>query len=282
MKIGPNFWIWVSPFRTDRDLGLIDKAKSMGADVVEFAIEDDGVVDAKLLRRALADHQMECSVVGIFGPQRDFASEDPAVRNQGLEHAKRCVDLTAEAGSTVFTGAVVAAGCDQPVTESERNTRLLFAAESLHDIGEHSAKAGVRFGVEVLNRYETNLVTTAAEARALIDQVGHPAVGIHLDCFHMSIEETDQGEAIRAAGDKLFHLHASASNRGTPGEGHQPWAEIAQALEDIDYQGYGIIESFNPAGQLAHLARAWHPYAASPDELAQRGLAFLKSVLPAA
>ena len=139
MKIGPNFWIWVSPFRTDRDLGLIDKAKSMGADVVEFAIEDDGVVDAKLLRRALADHQMECSVVGIFGPQRDFASEDPAVRNQGLEHAKRCVDLTAEAGSTVFTvqssppdvisqspsPSVTRGSCSPPrVSTTSGNTRL--------------------------------------------------------------------------------------------------------------------------------------------------------------
>ena len=86
--------------------------------------------------------------------------------------------------------------------------------------------------MEILNRYESNLVTTAAEARELMDQVGHPAVGIHLDCFHMSIEETDLGEAIRAAGDKLYHLHASASHRGTPGGGHQPWAEVAQALRE--------------------------------------------------
>ena len=142
MKSGPNFWIWISPFRTDRDLGLIGKAKSMGADVVEFGVEDDGVVDAKLLRRALYDNQMECSVVGIFGPQRDFASQDPAVRSQGLEHARRCVDLTAEGGADVFTGAVVAAGCDQAVTESERSTRLAFAADVLHEIGEHSAKGG--------------------------------------------------------------------------------------------------------------------------------------------
>ena len=134
--------------------------------------------------------------------------------------------------------------------------------------------------MEILNRYESNLVTTVAEAREFIDRVGHAAVGIHLDCFHMSIEETDLGEAIRAAGDKLYHLHASASDRGTPGEGHLPWAEIAQALKDIDYRGYAIIESFNPAGRLAHLARAWRPYAGSQDELARRGLAFLKSVLP--
>ena len=281
MKIGTNFWIWVSPFRTDRDLELIAKAKSMGADVVEFAIEDDGVVDAKLLRRALADNQVECSVVGIFGPQRDFASEDPAVRSEGLEHAWRCLDLTAEVGAGVLTGAVVAAGCDQAVTESQRNRRLAFAAEVLQQIGEHSAKAGVRFGVEILNRYESNLLTTAAEGREFIDQVGHAAVGIHLDCFHMSIEETDLGAAIRAAGNKLYHLHASAGDRGTPGEGHMPWAEIALALKDIDYRGYGIIESFNPAGRLAQLARAWRPYADSQDELARRGLKFLKSVLPA-
>ena len=152
------------------------------------------MVDAKLLRRAFADNHVECSAVGIFGPQRDFASQDPAVRSQGLEHARRCVDLTAEGGAGVFTGAVVAAGCDQAVTESERSTRLAFAADVLHEIGEHSAKGGgevLRGDTEPLRKQFGH--DGPAEARELMDQVGHPAVGIHLDCFHMSIEETDLG-----------------------------------------------------------------------------------------
>jgi len=84
-------------------------------------------------------------------------------------------------------------------------------------VGDHAQDAGMRFAYEVLNRYETNLITTAAQARELMVLIDHPAVGINLDCFHMGIEEESQGKAIRTAGDKLFHLHASTSTRAAPG-----------------------------------------------------------------
>ena len=280
MKIGVNLWVWVSPFRTDQDLHLIEKAKSMGAEVVEFAIEDGGVIDAPVLRRELADNQVECSVVGIFGPQGDFSSEDAAARRWGLDYAKRCVDLTVEGGATLFTGAVIGVGGKKRLSGEERRTRLGFASEALQQIGEYSAEAGIRFCVEILNRYESNLLTTAQEAHELINLVDHPAVGVHLDCFHMSIEETNLGAAIRLVGDKLFHLHTSASHRGTPGEGHVRWDEVAQALKDINYRGYGVIESFHPKGRLAPMVHSWRSFVESQDDLARNGLAFLNSVLP--
>ena len=107
----------------------------------------------------------------------------------------------------------------------------------------------------------------------------HPSVGFHLDTFHMSMEEDSLGDAIRLAGTHLFHLHASESQRGAPGSGHVPWHEVAEALRQIDYKGFATIESFNPRGRLAPMARAWHPYAKSQDDLAREGLAFLRKTL---
>ena len=281
MKIGVNVWVWESPFRTDLHLDLLSRAKSLGAEVVEFALEDDSVFDTGALRRTLESHELECSVIGLFGSRRDLSSPDPATRLKGMEYAKRCLATAAEMGATLYSGAVVGVGGAEVLSREDRVVRLQRAAECLHELGDCAAKMGVSFAVEVLNRYETNLVNTAEEARSLIDTVGHRSVGIHLDTFHMSIEERSIGAAIRVAGDKLFHMHGSESHRGTPGDGNIQWGEVASALNDVNFVRYVVIESFNPKGRLAPLARFWRPYANSPEALARNGIAFLRGALSA-
>jgi D-psicose/D-tagatose/L-ribulose 3-epimerase len=170
-------------------------------------------------------------------------------------------------------------GGEKALSASQWKVRIQRAAEGLDLLGEHAAKVGVRLGVEVLNRYENNLINTAKQARQLIELVQSTSVGIHLDSFHMNIEEEDIAGAIHLAGDKLFHLHGSDSHRGIPGEGHVPWGQVASALKKIQYNGYVVIESFNPEGRLAPLARLWRPLSDSQDALARQGLAFLRENL---
>jgi D-psicose/D-tagatose/L-ribulose 3-epimerase len=143
MKIGVNLWIWESPFRTDRHMDLFRKAKSLGAEVVEFAIEDDAVVDTGPVRRALQDEGLACSVIGLFGPSRDLSSENSEVRRIGRDYARRCLDITTEAGATLYSGAVVGVGGDAPLSPAQRRSRLQWAAECLRELGESAAQAGV-------------------------------------------------------------------------------------------------------------------------------------------
>jgi D-psicose/D-tagatose/L-ribulose 3-epimerase len=187
--------------------------------------------------------------------------------------------VAAGAGASVFSAAVIGVGGAEAIDPGERVSRLQYAGECLHHTGEHAAGCGVRFCVEVLNRYESNLVNTAREACELMGYAAHPHVGIHLDCFHMNVEELHWGDAIRLTGPALFHLHASESDRGVPGRGHVNWPEVRAALDDIGYDGLAVIESFHPAGRLAPLARFWRPFAQSPDTLAREGLAFLRQAL---
>ena len=279
MKIGVNLWVWGSPFNTDTDLKLIPLAKSLGAEVVEFALEDDGVVDPKAGRRVLEDEALECSVVGPYGLDRDLSHTEAAVRRRGIDYVKRCVDMCAEIGATIFTGPITGVGDTERLSDVERRTHLGHAAESLRQVGDHAGAAGVRLGIEVLNRYEDNLLNTAQQARELVDLAGHPVVGIHLDTFHMNIEETAPGDAVRLAGDKLLHLHASESHRGTPGEGLFPWHEVGSALREIGYQRYAVIEAFHHESPMAPRARVWRQLAESPEALARDGMAFLKAAL---
>jgi len=279
MKIGLNLWVWESPFRTDRHLGLLEKAKALRAEAVEFALEEGGLVEAPILRRALAEQALGCSIIGMFGTERDLSSPDANVRQKGMDYARKSLELCAEVGAAVFSGACVGAGGSELVSDAERLTRYKIASERLHEIGEFAAQVGVPFCVEILNRYEDSILNTSAQACGLMDMTGHPSVGIHLDTFHMNMEESSMGEALRLAGNRLFHLHASESHRGTPGGGYVPWKEVAEALQLFNYRGFAVIESFNPHGRLAPLARAWRPYAESQDLLAAQGLAFLWETL---
>jgi D-psicose/D-tagatose/L-ribulose 3-epimerase len=279
MKLGVNLWIWESPFRTDHHLGLLEKVKALRGEVVEFALEDGGVVEAPILRRALDEQALGCSIIGLFGSERDLSSPDAKVRQRGVEYARKGLELSAEVGAAVFSGACVGVGGSEVLSDAERRKRYQFAADCLHEIGRFAAQVGVRFCVEVLNRYEDNILNTAGQACELMDLTAHPAVGIHLDTFHMNMEEGSMGQALRRAGKRLFHLHASDTHRGAPGGGHLDWGEVAEALQQIDYSGFAVIESFNPHGRLAPLTRSWRPYAESQDILAAEGLAFLWKTL---
>ena len=279
MKIGLNLWVWTSPFSTKRDLHLLGKVKSLGGSVIEFGLEDDATIDTTALRRELAAHELGCSIIGLFNPERDLSSEDAKSRRCALEYAKRGLDISAEAGATIFSGSVAGVGGERGLSANQWKASLERAAEGLDQLGQHAAKVGVRLGVEVLNRYENNLINTAKQACRLIELVQSPSVGIHLDSFHMNIEEEEIAGAINLAGDKLFHLHGSDSHRGIPGEGHVPWGQVASALQKIRYNGYVVIESFNPEGRLAPLARIWRPLSDSQDTLARQGLAFLRENL---
>jgi D-psicose/D-tagatose/L-ribulose 3-epimerase len=113
-----------------------------------------------------------------------------------------------------------------------------------------------------------------------IDETGMENVGLHLDTFHMHLEEKDSAAAIRQAGSKVFHFHACENDRGIPGTGQVRWTEIAGALKDIDYQGSVVIESFTD--QVKEIARAvciWREIAPSQDAIAVQGLQFLKTLL---
>ncbi len=114
----------------------------------------------------------------------------------------------------------------------------------------------------------------------MVKEVNNPALKMHLDTFHMNIEEKNQAASIRKAGKYLAHIHACGSDRGTPGGDHIDWPSIAQALKDINYQGDIVIESFTTKIEvIARAAAIWRKIEPTRDEIAVKGLAFLKKTL---
>ena len=151
----------------------------------------------------------------------------------------------------------------------------------LRDLSAYAADHGVTICVEPLNRFETSFLNLASQAIEVVDRVDSKNCGLLLDTFHMNIEERSIGDAIRAAGPRMRHLHTCENDRGAPGSGHVPWDEVAKACGEIGYKGPMVIESFtSKVKSIARAAAIWRSFAASQDALATDGLRFLRRLFP--
>jgi D-psicose/D-tagatose/L-ribulose 3-epimerase len=280
ISFGINTWTWVSPFRTENAKTLFPKIKEMGFDLVELAVEDPDHIDADAIRELLLDTGLGVSICGAFGPNRDLTSDDPANVRNSLDYIERCLEIGSTVGASVFAGPMYSSvGKARQVPADQKKREFDMAVAGLKEAGMLGQKYGLTLAIEPLNRFETDLVNTAAQAREMIDAVDSPAVKVHLDTFHMNIEEESVLEAIRLIGKDLAHVHASESNRGTPGMALAAWEQMEQGLREIDYSGAVVIETFTPeVKEIARAAAIWRPLALSQDRLAADGLAFLKDL----
>jgi D-psicose/D-tagatose/L-ribulose 3-epimerase len=280
ISFGINTWAWVSPFRTENAKSLFPKIKEMGFDLVEIALEDPSHVDPDAIHDLLLDTGLGVGVCGAFGPSRDLTSEDPAAIQNSLDYIERSLEIAAAIGASVFAGPMYSAvGKARQVPQDQKMREFDMAVDGLKKAGVLGQKYGITLAIEPLNRFETDLINTAAQARELIDAVDSPAVKVHLDTFHMNIEEESVLDAIRLIGDDLAHVHASESNRGTPGMGLAAWDQLEQGLRQVGYSGAVVIETFTPdVKEIARAAAIWRQLAPSQDSLASNGLAFLKDL----
>jgi len=149
--------------------------------------------------------------------------------------------------------------------------------KNLKVLAAYAEKKGVQICVEPLNRFETDFLNTCEKGLRLIKAVGSPGLKLHLDTFHMNIEEKNQAKAIRAAGKHLGHFHACGSDRGTPGNDHIDWKPIVAALKAVKYKGDIVIESFTTDVKvIARAAAIWRKMEPTREEIATNGLKFLK------
>lgn len=281
MKIGANTMIWSADFTT-ADLPLIDKVAAMGFDVIEILVTAaEPAFDTTAVRRRIGDAGLKCSVSASLSAEHDVSSEDLGIRNHGIAFLKSVVGTAEAIGASIVTGPLYARiGRLKYLPKEVRARERERSVNALRDVARVAEDKGVSLGIEVLNRFESDFLNLAADAVPFVEAIGSPAVGIHLDTFHMSIEERDAGAAIRCAGKYLKHMHMTENDRGAPGGGQVHWAEVRQALLDVGYNGYLVIEAFNPKlPELAEFVRIWRPVATSQDELASDGLRFLRQLM---
>ncbi len=281
MKIGVNTWVWTSPLTNAELESLAPKVKQMGFDWIEVPLEGLEDMDHKRGGEVIQAYGLGVSTCAAMGPDRDLIHPDKAIRDNGMDYLKGAIRATHALGGTNLVGPLYSAvGRTWQATEEERARDTELLVENLRELARYAEDFGVVLCIEPLNRFETSFLNLAEQVIAVVDRVDHPNCQIMLDTFHMNIEEKSLGNAIRAVGPRLKHLHACENDRGAPGSGNVTWSEVAQALKDIHYQGPVVIESFTAkVKSIARAAAIWRPLASSQDELAQEGLKFLRQLL---
>ena len=218
--------------------GNVAKIAKWGYDGVEIAIRDPNLVNADELERVVRAHGLSVPAIGTgqaWGEESlSFTSNDPAVRSAAIERIKSHIPLAARFNAVVILGLI--RGITPKGGDPEKS--MAYLLEALRECTSIAAEAGVRFAVEPLNRYETDLIHTVNDGLQLIQRVGADNLGLLLDTFHMNIEEATIENSIRACDDRIFHFHVADSNRWHPGAGHLDFKSILESLFSIGYQGF--------------------------------------------
>jgi D-psicose/D-tagatose/L-ribulose 3-epimerase len=280
MRIGINTFLYTSPFTTG-SARLFAKFAKWGFDTVEIAIEDPKHIDP-LKVKAAADRAGIAvgSICAAMGPGRDFRGTG-AEQRTAMTYLRGLIDQAVLLGCPSLIGPVYSVvGKADAVPPPQRKKEWAAVVRNLKTLARYAEQKGVMICIEPLNRFETDFLNTCEQGLALVKAVGSPAVKLHLDTFHMNIEEKDLAAAIRKAGKHLAHLHACGSDRGTPGGDHTGWPAIARALKAIGYKGDVVIESFTPDVKvIARAAAIWRQIEPRRDNIAVNGLAFLRKAL---
>jgi len=192
-------------------------------------------------RQILEKHRL--SIFSFTPANVDLAHPCKIIRKKALTYYQRLLKYAAALGGGIVSchGKV---GRIRPISSQSSEERLFV--EGVAILCEKAEKLGVKLALEVLNRYESHLVNTCAQALAIVKAIDSPALGILLDTYHMNIEEQNFIKAIHTAKGKLLLFHVADSNRLAPGRGHIPFAGLFTALKEINYNGPIIIECTAP------------------------------------
>jgi D-psicose/D-tagatose/L-ribulose 3-epimerase len=280
MRLGINTFLFTSPFTND-STKLFSRFKKWGFETIEIPVEDPSHIDPAHVKRELDKNGLVCgSVCACMGGGRDLRGT-PEQQKAGLDYMMKLIDQMVVLDCPSLIGPVYSeVGRADAVPEKEYQQQWKTVVKHLKTLTKYAAKNKKQICLEPLNRFETDFINTCDQGLKMIKDVGSPALKLHLDTFHMNIEEKDQAKAIRKAGKLLGHFHACGSDRGTPGNDHIDWKPIAKALKDIKYKGDVVIESFTTDVKvIARAAAIWRRMEPTTDEIAVKGIKFLKSAL---
>ena len=244
-----------------------------GVDFIEIPMLNPPAVDAAHTRALLEKHKLR-AICSLGLPQAYWPTHNP---EGAIAYLRSAIDKAADCGAQALSGVTyggIGERTGVPPTKAEYDN----VARALGPAAKHAKSRGLLFGIEPVNRYETHLLNTGRQAVEMIERVGADNMFVHLDTYHMNIEEKGVANGILDARDHLKYIHLSESDRGTPGAGNVPWDEIFATLAAIGFKGGLAMESFiNMMPELAYGLSVWRPVAKDEAEVMGGGLPFLRN-----
>jgi len=275
MKLGIHAYAYCSQW-SNNTLDLIDRVKNLGLDFIEIPLMMLEDFDVNAVSKRLRKVGLDVVTSTVLTEDTDITSDNSEIRTKGIEYLKLCAKATHDVGGTSFSGVIYS---EHTKDTRERPTKQTwkYSASALKEVAQYAKTLGVTIALEPVNRYETYLINTCQQALKLIDMIGEDNMRIHLDTYHMNIEEKSFYEATKLAGDKLIHYHLCENDRGIPGSGLVDWDGIFSALSEINYHGYAALESFVDMTDNMN-TWVWRQLAPNGDVLIKEGAAFIRSM----
>jgi D-psicose/D-tagatose/L-ribulose 3-epimerase len=277
MRFGINTFLFTSPFTTE-SVKLFPKFKKWGFDTIEIPVEAPEHIDPAKVKAAADKHGLAIgSICACMGPGRDFRGTSEEQKT-ATEYVTTLIDQAVILGCPSIIGPIYSVvGRIGAHTDEEKKQHFADVVKNLKPLAKYAESKGVLLCIEPLNRFETDFLNTVDQALKLAKAVNSKAIRLHLDTFHMNIEEKNQAAAIKKAGKLLGHFHACGTDRGTPGNDSLDWKPIVAALKSIKYSGDVVIESFTTDVKvIARAAAIWRRMEPTRDEIAVAGLKNLK------
>jgi len=269
LGIGMHASLWAAAWTREAAELALPEASEHGLEIIELPLLEPDKIDAPHSRKLFEKYAIE-PTASLCLAEADMAQLYPEKAAAFLTSA---LDSAHVVGCTFLGGVTYSAlgfRSGMPPQEEEYDNM----AKALKPAARHARKLGITLGIEPCNRYETHLFNTSWQSLQFLDLLNEPNVTIHLDTYHMNIEEKGIGAGLRTAGDRCAYVHLSESDRGVPGTGTIDWNDVFRTLADIGFKGRLVIESF------VTLPPKLRPPFQSGDQSRVTGMRFLKRACP--
>jgi Sugar phosphate isomerases/epimerases len=226
-------------FRGEMGKSLRD-AKAIGYEALEVHVPDIWKFDAAALAKSCRTAGM--GIASLVSGQLNvrmglsLSHDDPDNVAKAVEGLKRFVDAAAVTESGVVVGWVRGQLGDKP------EERLAQQGRALQEVDKLAAAKNVPLFIEAINRYELDSLNNARQILDFIEKYELTQAFVHLDTFHMNLEEYSPSKAIRQCGEKLGYIHLADNTRWYPGHDRLDFDEVFSALAEIGYPGYVAVE----------------------------------------
>ncbi len=276
--LGIHALVWTGTWeRKDIDFAIGSSSK-LGFDIIEIPLLNPYNFDATYSRKVLEKNQIQAVTSLGLSEDTDISSDDPEKRKNGAKLLSKALEMTFQLGSK-YMGGVLYSALRKYHAPPTKNA-FQYSSDIIRDLCHKAKKMGIKIGLEPVNRYESNLINTASKALEFIELTECENLCVHLDSYHMNIEESNYRESILQCGRKLGYFHIGENHRGYLGKGHINFGEIFSAMKDINYQGPLTFESFSSSvvePQLSNTLGVWRNLWDDSSNLAKKAKSYLDS-----
>ncbi len=278
LKFGGHALVWAGDWSEASARKAAASAKKAGYDYIEMLMIEPDKIDVAMTKAVLSEYGLFATASLGLSPETDVTSTNPSIVKKGDELLRKVVDKLHAIGSTELCGVIYCSLGKYPGPASAENRANSIAAVAR--LADYAADKGINVNLEVVNRYETNIMNTGKEGLKFLEAVNRPNAYLHLDTYHMNIEEDGMSQAVLDAGDALGYVHIGESHRGYLGSGNVDFDTFFTALKKINYSGPITFESFSsvvvdPA--LSNGLCIWRNLWEDSDDLAAHALKYMKA-----